>query len=187
MTQTDDTRRSVLDAALTVLAERGVSKLALEDVANEAAVSRQTVYRHFGSREGLISAVILREEQRLIARMTRRARHPGLSTEDAIHAAIEEALIAAREHPLLDRLLASEPEALLPFLTMNHGPVLSAARPVVEELLHDRLPEVPRDQLAADADALTRLIVSYAISPGEDPPEVTASRLADLACRGLLR
>lgn len=187
MTEVGATRQSVLDAALALLADRGVGKLTLEDVAGEAGVSRQTVYRHFGSREGLISAVILREEERLIARMTRRASQAGLSTESAIHAAIEEALIAAREHPLLDRLLASEPETLLPFLTMNHGPVLSAARPVVEELLHDRLPDVPRDQLAADADALTRLIVSYAISPGEAPPQATAKRLADLACRGLLR
>lgn len=184
---TDSTRATVLDAALALLADRGLSKLALEDVANEARVSRQTVYRHFGSREGLISAVIVREEERLIARMTARARQSGLSAEDAIHAAIEEALIAAREHPLLDRLLASEPEALLPFLTMNHGPVLSAARPVVEELLRDRLPDAPREQLAADADALTRLIVSYAISPGEQSAQVTARRLADLVCRGLLR
>lgn len=53
----------------------------------------------------------------------------------ALHAALREALVAADDHPLLQRPLASEPEALLPYLLRNDSPVLSAARPLVEGLL----------------------------------------------------
>lgn len=53
------TRDAVLDAALDLLMEEGApSEVRLEDIARRAGVSRQSVYLHFGSRAGLLVALV---------------------------------------------------------------------------------------------------------------------------------
>lgn len=179
-----DTRERILDGALAALADHGLAKLALEDVARHAGVSRQTLYRYFGSRDALISATILREEEAFIARMVTAAdRHDEL--RPALEAAVREALVAAREHPLLDRLLATEPEALLPFLTTGRGPVLPAAEPVIIGLLAARLPHLEASAIEQAADALTRLLVSYVVNPSQRSEDDVATALADWMIHGL--
>ncbi len=178
------TRERILDAANAAMASHGLGKLSLEDVAREAGMSRQTVYRYFGSKDALITATILREEQALLATMADAvAAHADL--RPAMEAAIVSGLTAARRHLLLDRLLATEPEALLPFLTTGGGPVLSAARPFIEELLEQRLPHAAPTTLRRVADATTRLFISYAINPPDDDVEDVAAGLADLVLNGL--
>jgi AcrR family transcriptional regulator len=51
------TRDAILDAAVRLLADRGAG-VTLEQVVEEAGVSRQTVYVHFGSRTGLLIAMV---------------------------------------------------------------------------------------------------------------------------------
>lgn len=174
----------ILDAANHAMAIHGLARLSLEDVAREAGMSRQTVYRYFGSKNDLVTAAILREEQWFLDRMS-----DAVDAHDDLRPAMEAAIVAglraAREHPLLDRLLATEPEALLPFLTTGGGPVLSAARPVIRGLLEGRLPHVASPTLDRVADTATRLFISYAINPPEDSVEEVASGLVDLILHGL--
>jgi AcrR family transcriptional regulator len=178
------TRERILDATLSVMAAQGLARLALEDVARAAGVSRQTVYRWFGSREALITAVILREEEVFIERISAAAgQHVDLRS--SLEAAIAAALRTARAHPLLDRLLESEPEALLPVLVTSGGPVLSAARPAFAEVLSQRLPELDQEEVRRIADATTRLLISYVVDPAEDDPGVLAVVLADLLLDGI--
>jgi len=51
------TRETILDAAVRVVGERGLG-VTLDGVADEAGLSRQTVYVHFGSRTGLLIAMV---------------------------------------------------------------------------------------------------------------------------------
>jgi AcrR family transcriptional regulator len=180
------TEQRILDGALEVLAANGLSRLALEDVGRAAGVSRQTVYRYFGSRERLIEAMILREEEAFIARVAAGAAAHA-DVRPAVEAAIATALREARAHPLLDRLLASEPEALLPLLVSSGGPLLSAARPVFAELVGDRLPHLGEDAVHRAADALTRLLVSYAVDPPDDDASTVAAELAGLLLDGIAK
>lgn len=179
-------RVRILDATLDVMGRVGLSGLALEDVAVEAGLSRQTLYRHFGSRDALITATILREEAELLELM-RAASDKYAELEQSLAAAFETCITWARGHPLLDQLLAEDPEALLPFLIDNEGPVLLAARPLVEEVLLERLPDVDPDRVAADADAIARLLVSFAIASGGSKPSENAAHLAQLVCHGITR
>ena len=179
-----DTRTRILDAAMESMTRHGLARLSLEDVAREAGLSRQTVYRYFGTRDALLSAAVLREEEGFIARITAAAdRHRDIRPR--LEAALREALLAAREHPLLDRLLATEPEALLPLLTTGAGPVLAAARPVLESIIAEQLGHLSPGQIRRAADAITRLIVSYTVNPSEDPLDEVASGLADLIIDGV--
>ena len=51
---------AILDAAEVLLASGGASGIRLQQVAADAGVSHPTVLHHFGSREGLIEAVVAR-------------------------------------------------------------------------------------------------------------------------------
>ncbi|HEX4837707.1 MAG TPA: TetR/AcrR family transcriptional regulator [Solirubrobacteraceae bacterium] len=63
------TREALLDAANEELSKDGWSRASLEAVAAKAGVTKQTVLRHFGSKEGLIEAAI-----RHISEIVRRER-----------------------------------------------------------------------------------------------------------------
>lgn len=147
-------------------------------------MSRPTVYRYFADKEQLIGAVILREEQRLLDRVA--AATAGIATfRDAVEQFITEVLGAVRSHPLLNRLLDTEAEALLPFLTTNRGPVLSAAFPAACDLLRRWVPDLPEERLARAADTLARLLISYGVNPPSAPPQTVAADLAQLVVFGL--
>ena len=52
------THRRILDAARALFLDRWYDQVTLEQVAEDAGVSKQTVLRRFGSKEGLFAAVV---------------------------------------------------------------------------------------------------------------------------------
>jgi AcrR family transcriptional regulator len=56
-TERRSTRATILDAANRLITERGPA-VPLEEIADEAGVSRQTLYVHFGSRSGLLLGLV---------------------------------------------------------------------------------------------------------------------------------
>jgi AcrR family transcriptional regulator len=63
----EQTREALLDAADKELASDGFAGTSLEAVASRAGVSKQTALRHFGSKEGLVAA-LLRRTGSMVAR-----------------------------------------------------------------------------------------------------------------------
>jgi AcrR family transcriptional regulator len=169
------TRGRILDGAFEAVAAFGLSRLTMDDVARQAGLSRQSLYRYFDSKDALIQALVYREEEAFLEGIRRAHEHHGW-LEDAMREAILFCLRTAREHPLLDRLLASEPEVLLPFLTTRGGGLVARARSVVEELAGrwDVAPEL----IHRAADVGVRAMVSYVVTPTEDDPEDVARELA---------
>jgi AcrR family transcriptional regulator len=55
---TEATRRALLDAAADLFTERGFARTSLDDVAAVARVTKGAIYHHFGSKPGLLEAVI---------------------------------------------------------------------------------------------------------------------------------
>ena len=162
----------------------GIARLSLEDVARRAGLSRQTLYRYFRTKDDVVAAVILREEEALLEVVTAAgATHD--SVREALEASILATLVAAREHPLLGRLLETEPERVLPFLMSDEAPVLSAATPAVADLLLARVPKVTKARARRTADAITRLIISWVVNPPSDSPSDLARDLAVSVTAGL--
>ncbi len=58
------TRDRILDAARSLFAEAGFHGVGVEEVARRADVARKTVYYQFGSKRGLLEAVLANVEQR---------------------------------------------------------------------------------------------------------------------------
>lgn len=172
-------RERVLEAAYRCVERTGLTRTSVEDVARESGVSRATLYRWFpGGRDELINEVIGFEVARFFGRLA-----------EAVYGApdfatmLEEALVfahrAVREHALLQRMLADEPELLLPALTTESH----AVRPLIAGYL---LPNLEVEQragriradadLPATADYLSRMLLTLISSPGrwdlEDPVAV---------------
>src|SRR3954466_12619436 len=121
----DATTERILAAALSRFETFGIRRTTMEDVARAARVSRVTIYRRFPQKERLVEAVILGEAQRFFAELE--GAGAGLDTpEDRIVEGFTHTLAAAREQRLLNRLLRTEPEMLLPHLTVDGSLVLSA-------------------------------------------------------------
>jgi AcrR family transcriptional regulator len=180
-----DTRGVILDAALSEMTRTGLRKLSLVEVARVAGVSRQTVYRYFRDRDELVAAVVRRDVEATLA--ATRAAIAGIGDlRQALQVGIAVVLRRAREHPVLDALLASEADVLIPFLSSPGSPVLRVALPMLEELVATRLPTLPVGRLRIFADAVARILVSYTVMPPDQPIDDVAAALADICVDGLV-
>ena len=55
-----DRRDQLLDTAQEVFVERGYGPTSMDDVAEAAGVTKPVLYDHFGSKDGLLAAVVER-------------------------------------------------------------------------------------------------------------------------------
>lgn len=175
----------LLDAAVEAASIHGLAKLSVGDVARQAGLSRQTLYKHFPSKDALVTAAVLREAGTMVDQIIAAADAHD-DPEAALEAGILTTLRVARQHPLLDRLIRTEPEALLPLLVSDGGPVAVAVRSVVEQIIDQKLPGLSPFELRQTADMLTRLLISYTVSAPDDPPEDVARFTASVVGRATL-
>ena len=185
MSEGPSIRQQILTAAVDAATVHGIAKLSMGDVARQAKLSRQTLYRHFPNKDALIAEVVLAETDALIETVVA-AGQEHQDPRDALAAGLLAALRAAREHPLLDRLIRTEPEALLPLLTTDGGPVMARVRSVVETILAERLGGLDPLPLRRFADIVSRLLISYAVSAPDDPPEEVATFVATFLTHGAI-
>lgn len=175
----------LLDAALEVAAMHGLNRLSVGDVAKRAGLSRPTLYKHFASRDELVSQMVLREAGRIVEQVIAAAEAHD-DPFDSLHDAILTALHLLRGHPLLDRLLATEPEALLPLLVDGSTSVLDAVQAVARQVIDRRDLGISDTQARAGADLLSRMLVSYAVRPPDLEPEAIAQFLSTAVVAGVL-
>ncbi|MFA1540797.1 TetR/AcrR family transcriptional regulator [Actinomadura monticuli] len=163
-TGADDLDTRILDAALAEFETYGLRRVSVEDVAKRAGVARTTIYRRFTNKEQLLQAVILRECRRFLTAIAEATADLG-SAEEAVVEGFVVGLRSARTHPLMTRVLESEPEAFLPQLSMNGGAVMLAARDILADRLRRARPADAEDHDTV-AEVLLRLAVSLLLVPG---------------------
>jgi AcrR family transcriptional regulator len=178
-----DVRERLLQATYDCVARWGLAKTTVEDAAREAGVSRATVYRYFpGGREELIGAVVSWEFARFFLRL-----YEEVQDAETLEEVMERGLVFAHraltEHEVLQRILQTEPEILLPRLTVEanetHRLVATFLTPY---LVRHGIAEGA--DLDASADFLARMVLSYIESPGRwdlnDPAQVARLVRAEL-------
>ncbi|MBQ1084624.1 MULTISPECIES: TetR family transcriptional regulator [unclassified Nocardiopsis] len=152
------------------------------DVAATAGVSRQTLYNVFGSKEGLLQAVVVREVTTLLDTVEEMLEADGHHPAHAVSRTTRMVLLAARDNPLLLALVTGD-EQLLPVLTTRSAPLLDALRERIAWTLAEHCPQVPPDTADAVADVSLRLTVSYALQPVD--PDLAARRV-EMVVHGML-
>jgi AcrR family transcriptional regulator len=179
----DEIGERILDAAVEAASVHGIGRMSVADVAARVGLSRPTVYKRYPSKDALVAAAVRREAMRVVDE-TRLAAADLEDPRDALTAAVATVLRLAREHPLLDRVVRTEPERLVPLLTTDDGPILGAIRPVIEVVLASRFPTMDTVTCRRVADMLARLLISYALNAPDDPAEVVARVMAAVLVDG---
>jgi TetR/AcrR family transcriptional regulator, repressor for uid operon len=164
----DDTDRRIIDAVLAELLVTPLRKVALEDIARRAGVTRMTVYRRFGDRERLIEATLSREVRRFLAGVAA-ADDPSAPLEDRIAEAFAAGLRLAHSMPLVRHMLADDPGELLAFNLADDALILSAG----SGYLAAQIRQMPGRRSPAAAqrmgELIARLFVALVLMP---PPSV---------------
>lgn len=173
----------ILDAAVEAASIHGIGRMSVADVAARAGLSRPTVYKRYPSKDALVAATVSREAMAVVE-ATRQAAAGIEDPREALTAAVATVLRLAREHPLLDRVVRTEPERLVPLLTTDDGPILGAVRGVIETVFAVRFPALDTVTCRRLADMLARLLISYALNAPDDPPEVVALVVAGVIVDG---
>jgi AcrR family transcriptional regulator len=173
-------RSSLLDAARDELRHRRWADITMADVALAAGVSRQTLYKEFGSREEFAQALVLREADGLLDAVERAMRNNRDQPGDALAAAFDVYLTAAAENPLIRAVVAADgaPE-LLTLLTTHGEPLMERSSQRLKALLHAGWPLMGEDDAELLSECLVRLAISYAALP-RGPASMSAASVARL-------
>jgi AcrR family transcriptional regulator len=171
----DDTRQRIIEATYACVARWGLAKTTVEDAAREAKVSRATVYRTFpGGRDELISATVSWATRQFFVRLFEHVQDAG-SLEQVMERGIMFAHRAIVEHDVLQRVMQTEPEKLLPALTVESIRIRQSIAAFLVPYLSERGVARGVDPDEA-ADFLARMVLSYMSAPGrwdlDDPEQV---------------
>ncbi len=178
-----DTRQRIIEAAYACVARWGIAKTTMDDAAREADVSRATVYRVFpGGRDQLIDEVIAWATVQFFLRLYEQVRDAA-SLEQVMESGIRFAHQAIVEHDVLQRVMQTEPDRLLPALTVESNRIRAGIADFLGPYLERRGVAPGVDPVEA-ADFLARMVMSYMSSPGrwdlDDPAQVAQLVRAEL-------
>jgi AcrR family transcriptional regulator len=132
-------------------------RLDLTVIARELGLGRATIYRWFGSRDGLLGQIVAGELEQLVASERRRVRRRGASGLLEVFDGVNRRLARSRA---LRSLLEQERDVALRMLTLSGGYVQPRAVSCVRELIEDEAAAgtyAPPVDPAALAYAIVRL------------------------------
>jgi AcrR family transcriptional regulator len=159
----------ILDAALKQFELFGIRRSTVEDITRRSGLARVTLYRNFANKDAIVEAVLLRELERFLSELAAEAGGYA-EAEDKLVEGFVFTLTTMREHALLQRLLATEPETVLPFLTVEGDSVIQTASSFLAHQLAVALPNDRRTQLELleVAEVTVRVIVSFVLTPSQN-------------------
>ena len=173
-------RETLFGAMRDELERRTWSEITMSDVASAAGVSRQTLYKEFGSRDEFAQAFVIHVGERFLDDVDAAVREHLDDPRAAIGAALGMFLRTAGEDPVVRVLLSDDGTGgMLPFVTTQGMPVFVFATARLFETIRDGWPEAPPDKVQLLAESLVRLAISYITAPG-DAPDRTAARAGEL-------
>ena len=203
-----DTKTRILDAAESLFMEHGYEATSLRQLTNAAGVNLAAVNYHFGSKEELFQAVLIRrldpmnqERIDLLARLEREAGARTLSCEKILSAMLIPALRLARDETrggknylrLLGRAYADPAPFIRNFLSARYAEMIARFK----EAFQEALPHLTKPELTwrlhfvmgalsytlAGTDALK--LLAQAMPHEKDNDELMLQRLAPFLAAGL--
>ncbi|WP_135357676.1 TetR/AcrR family transcriptional regulator [Mycolicibacterium sp. NCC-Tsukiji] len=166
----DEITTRILRAALEQAELLGMRRSTMEDVAKRSGVGRATLYRRFPTKAALNDAIVLSEVRRFLEGSAQ-ARAQGTTFEDRMVYDTVFTVTFIREHARLKKLLRTEPEAILPSLTVDAGAIIDFATDYTVALFRRELygtkaiTAAQERHLRTAAELQTRLTLSFIVTP----------------------
>ena len=169
-------RDTLFGAARDQVQQRPWAEVTMADVASAAGVSRQTLYKEFGSRDEFAAAFVIHEGERFLDSVEQVVRAHFDDPHAAIAGAFEAFLAAAGEDALVRIMLSDDGTGgMLPLVTTQSTPVVLWATQRLAAVIHEGWPQATEADTQLLAEALVRLAISYVTVPGGPPPETAAA------------
>ncbi|HET9172732.1 MAG TPA: TetR/AcrR family transcriptional regulator [Actinospica sp.] len=174
--------QQIIDCAIQVFARRGYSAASVDEIAEQAGVSKPLVYLYLESKEGLFLACLRREERRLVGAFQAAAARGGTS-ELRLWAGLEAFFGFVADHrdswAVLHRQAPDLGETIAQEIGRARHAILEEVRALVLEGI--ALSPTPARLGDTDADFVAHALVGAADSltdwmdrhPGEPPERVT--------------
>ncbi len=149
-------RDEILDAAEALMAHQGYDGASISAICSECGLPASSIYWHFGSKEGVLAAMMERGAARFFATIDAVGISPALRGREGLHAGLLAASHAIAKHPDFLRLL-------------------------VLLLLSGHAEDTVRRVRAGGRERMHRLIASAYPASGDVPNRPLADALADVA------
>jgi AcrR family transcriptional regulator len=171
MPEPDPTTEAILDAAVVEFEQHGFRRVALDDVARRARISRTTIYRRFSNKDQLVAAVIERENVRLFAGIAAELKSAGPQSNYYVEA-FTLSILRFRRHRVLDRMLTEEPGLVIEMAGQHYGAAIErmaeALRVIFPDGFAERIGEEAVNELA---DTILRYAAMVLLLPSAQPLE----------------
>jgi AcrR family transcriptional regulator len=158
----DATTEQIIDAALAEFSEFGFRRVSIADVAHRTGLHRATVHRRFATKDDLVLAASITWARRFFESVA--AAVADLDTfQDQLVEGFTLSLKRLRTDPLVTRILTTDADTVLPFLTTQGGPVLAAVTEFFANQYRTAYPDRPDIDIAAELAA--RIGLSLLLTP----------------------
>jgi AcrR family transcriptional regulator len=181
----DATIEAILDAAVVEFEQHGFRRVALDDVARRARVSRTTIYRRFANKDDLLAAVIERENVRLFADIAHELKQAGPQSNYYVEA-FTLSILKFRRHRVLDRMIRDDPGLVIERAAQHYDAAMlrmaEALRVIFPEGFAERIGVQAVNELA---DTILRYAAMVLLLPSAQPLE-TADDIRAFATKHFL-
>ncbi|MEZ0362784.1 TetR/AcrR family transcriptional regulator [Mycobacterium sp. pUA109] len=165
----DSATTAILDAAVVEFERHGFRRVALDDVARRAGVSRTTIYRRFAGRDELVAAVIDRENAVLFADIAAELKNTGPQSNYYVEAFVS-AILRFRRHRVLNRMINDEPGLMLELAGQHWAPAVGRIAAALRVIFPAGFAERIGEQAVTDlADTILRYAAMALLLPTREP------------------
>ena len=166
-----DPNGPILDAALVEFDRHGIRKVALDDVARRAGVSRTTIYRRFANRDELVAAVMDRENARLFADIADELKDARPQSNYYVEA-FTSAILRSRRHRVLHRMITDEPALTIELARRHYRAAVFRIEQALQAIFPPGFAERIGPQAVHElADCTWRYAMMALLLPSPDPLE----------------
>jgi len=159
-------RNTLMDGACHELEDKRWTDITMADIARAAGVSRQTLYKEFGSRDEFAQALVMREADRFLSAIQEAIDANIATPTHAVSAAFDVFLTQAAENPLVRTIVRGEgSEGLLLLFTTQGQAVVEGAALRLTGMIVAGWPLIRRSDAELLSECLVRLAISYASLP----------------------
>ena len=167
----DFTTEAILDAAVVEFEQHGFRRVALDDVARRARVSRTTIYRRFTNKDELIVAVIERENAGLFADIAVELTQAGPQSNYYVEA-FTLSILKFRRHRVLDRMITDEPGLVIELAARHYGTAVDRMAEALRVIFPAGFAErIGQHAVNEFADTILRYAAMVLLLPSAQPLE----------------